>query len=129
MEHSTPGEQDPLTREIIGAAIEVHKTLGPGLLEAIYEECLCVELADRDLGVRRQVPIPVTYKGRTLDCAYRCDVLVNEAVVVEIKAVEKVLPVFEAQLLSYLRLMNKRVGLLLNFHTPYLRDGIVRRVL
>ena len=129
MEDSKWGERDPLTHEIIGAAIEVHKALGPGLLEAIYEECLCVELTDRGLAVRRQVPIPVMYKGRTLDVAYRCDVLVNELVVVEIKAVDKMIPLFEAQLLSYLKLMNKRVGLLFNFHTPYLRDSILRRVL
>ena len=81
MEDSKWGERDPLTHEIIGAAIEVHKALGPGLLEAIYEECLCVELTDRGLSVRRQVPIPVVYQGRTLDCAYRCDLLVSELVV------------------------------------------------
>lgn len=129
MEESRWGDRDPLTAEIIGGAIEVHKALGPGLLEAVYEECLAVELADRGLDVRRQVPVPVTFKGKTLPCGYRLDMLVNDAVILEIKAIDKVLPVHEAQLLSYLRLASKRVGLLLNFHTPYLRDSIVRKVL
>jgi GxxExxY protein len=121
--------EDPLTFEIIGGAIEVHKALGPGLLESIYEECLAVELTERGLKVQRQVPVPVVYKGRRLDCAYRADMIVNGLVLVELKAVEKILPVHEAQLLSYLKLMNLKVGLLFNFHTPYLRDSIVRRVL
>ncbi len=129
MEDSKWGEKDPLTHEIIGGAIEVHKALGPGLLESVYEECLAVELTERGLTVRRQVPVPVLYKGRKVDCAYRCDMLVNETVVVENKAVDILLPVHEAQLISYLRLMSKRVGLLFNFHTPYLRDSILRRVL
>jgi GxxExxY protein len=122
-------DQDPLTREIIGGAIVVHKELGPGLLESAYEECLAVELVDRGLDVRRQVPVPVVFKGRPVECGYRLDMLVNDRVIVEIKAVERVVPVHEAQLLTYLRLAGKRVGLLMNFHCAYLRDGIVRRVL
>jgi|ERR1051325_4433231 GxxExxY protein len=122
-------EQDPLTREIIGGAIEVHRALGPGLLESVYEECLAMELGDRGLEVCRQVPVPVTFKGRKLEIGYRLDLLINDQVVVELKAVEKLAPVHEAQLLSYLRLMDKRVGLILNFHTPYLKDGVLRRVL
>ena len=121
--------QDPLTREIIGGAIEVHKALGPGLLEAVYEECLALELVDRGLTIQRQVKVPVVFKGRTLDMDYRLDMLVNDAVVLELKAVEKVLPVHEAQLLTYMKLSKKRVGLLLNFHTPYLRDSIKRFIL
>lgn len=121
--------QNLLTREIIGGAIEVHKALGPGLLEAVYEECLALELVDRGLTVQRQVKVPVVFKGRTLDMDYRLDMLVNDAVVFELKAVEKVLPVHEAQLLTYMKLSKKNVGLLLNFHTPYLRDSIKRFVL
>jgi GxxExxY protein len=107
----------------------VHKALGPGLLESAYEECLAIELLDRGFTVRRQVEVPVVYKGRRLDLAYRLDMLVNDTVVLELKAIEKLLPVHEVQLVSYLRLLNLKVGLLINFHTPYLRDSIVRRVL
>lgn len=121
--------RDPLTAEIIGGAIEVHKALGPGLLEAVYEECLAAELSDRGLRVARQVAVPVTFKGRRLDIGYRADMIVNDEAVLELKAVEKVTPVHEAQLLTYLRLSGKRVGLLLNFDSAYLRDSIVRRVL
>lgn len=120
---------DPLTREIIGGAIEVHRALGPGLLEAVYEECLAHELMERGLRIARQVPLPVVFKGKRLDCGYRMDLIVNELVILEIKAIERVLPVHEAQLLSYLKLSGKKVGLLLNFHVPYMRDGIVRRIL
>lgn len=121
--------QDPLTYEIIGGAIEVHKALGPGMLENVYEECLAVELADRGLVVRRQVPVPVFFKGRQIDLAYRLDMLVNDSVVLELKAIETLMPVHEVQLMTYMKLANKRTGLLINFHTPYLRDSIVRRVL
>lgn len=120
---------DPLTREIIGGAIEVHRALGPGLLESVYEECLAHELMERGLSVARQVPLPVVFKGRRLDCGYRMDLIVNDLVILEIKAIERVLPVHEAQLLSYLKLGGKKVGLLLNFHVPYMRDGVVRRIL
>ena len=121
-------EKDPLTASIIGGAIEVHKALGPGLLENAYEECLAIELAERGLAVARQVPIPVFYKGRKVEIGYRIDMLVNDLVVLELKAISEILDVHEAQLLTYLRLANKRVGLLLNFHTAYLRNGIVRKV-
>lgn len=120
---------DPLTREIIGGAIEVHRALGPGLLESIYEECLAHELTERGLRVVRQVPLPVVFKGKRLDCGYRIDLIVNDLVILEIKAIERVLPVHEAQLLSYLKLSGKKVGLLLNFHVPYMRDGVLRRIL
>lgn len=118
-----------ITDDVIGAAIEVHRELGPGLLEAVYEECLCHELHLRGLVFKRQVNVPVSYKGASLDSGCRIDVLVEDSVVVEVKAVGQVLAVHEAQLLTYLRLAGKRVGLLLNFNVPVLKDGIVRRVL
>lgn len=120
---------DPLTSAIIGGAIEVHRALGPGLLESVYEECLAHELDERGLKVQRQVPLPVVFKGKRLDCGYRIDMIVNDSVLLELKAIEKVLPVHEAQLLSYLKLSGKKVGLLLNFHVAYLKDGITRRIL
>lgn len=122
-------KRDPLTYEIIGGAIEVHKALGPGLLENAYEQCLAIELSDRGLEVCRQVPVPVFFKGRQIDLAYRMDMLVNDLVVLELKAVEKLMPVHEVQLMTYMRLSGRKTGLLINFHTPYLRDSIVRRVL
>lgn len=117
------------TEVIIGAAIEVHRNLGPGLLESAYEVCLAKELAGRNVPFLRQVELPVVCKGERLDAGFRMDLLVAEAVIVEIKAVEKVLPVHESQLLTYLRLAQKRVGLLINFNVPILKDGIMRRVL
>lgn len=121
-------EQDPLTERIIGCAIEVHRTLGPGLLESAYAEALRFELAEAGLRCARQVPVPLTYKGRYLG-EYRLDLLVEDAVVVEVKAVERFDPVHEAQLLTYLRLSGKRVGLLINFNRRLLREGIKRLVL
>jgi GxxExxY protein len=118
-----------LTQAILSAAIEVHKALGPGLLESAYEECLCHELSLRKLAYKRQVPLPITYKEVKLDCGYRLDVIVEDTVVLELKSVEKVLPIHEAQLLTYLQLSGKRVGLLINFNVIVLRDGIMRRVL
>jgi len=120
---------DPRTAPIIGAAIEVHRHLGPGLLESAYEECLCHELHVRGIDFRRQVDLPVEYKGLKLDCGYRLDLIVHEEVVVELKCVERVLPVHEAQLLTYMMLTGKRVGLLINFNVPLLTKGITRRVL
>ena len=120
---------EDLTEVVIGAAIEIHRVLGPGLLESAYEECLCYELSRRDVRFERQVPLPVIYKEVRLDCGYRIDILVADTVVLELKCVEKILPVHDAQLLTYLRLANKRVGLLFNFNVPVLRDGIKRRVL
>ena len=119
--------RDPVTEQIIGAAIEVHRALGPGLLESAYEECLCHELRLRSLSFRRQVDLPVTYKDVRLDCGYRIDLIVQALVLVELKSVEKIHPIHEAQLLSYLRLSGLTTGLLLNFNVPVLKDGIIRR--
>ncbi len=120
---------EDLTEQIIGAAIEVHKAIGPGLMESVYEECLCHEMRMRDLSFERQMFVPVTYKGVPVDCKYRLDLLVQNIVIVELKTVERVLPIHEAQLLTYLRLLKKPVGLIINFNVPALRHGIVRRVL
>ncbi len=120
--------RDELTERILGCAIEVHRTLGPGLLESTYEEAMCVELEDARLAFVRQLPIPILYKGRELG-EYRLDLLVEDAVIVEIKAVTKLDPVFDAQILTYLKVSGKRVGLLINFHAPLLKQGIKRFVL
>ncbi len=118
-----------LTEAIIGAAIEVHRALGPGLLESAYKECLCRELDLQGIPFERQRPLPVEYKGLRLDCGYRLDLLVSNQVVVEIKAVENLLPIHEAQLLTYLKLGGWQVGLLINFNVPVLKQGIRRLVL
>ncbi|MBN1874639.1 MAG: GxxExxY protein [Anaerolineae bacterium] len=118
-----------LTYQIIGAAMEVHRVLGPGLLESAYEECLCKELELREFSFVRQHPLPVTYKGLHLDAGYRVDVLVDNRVVLELKAVETLHPIHEAQLLTYLKLGGWQVGLLINFNVEVLKDGIRRRVL
>ena len=117
------------TEPIILAAIEVHRALGPGLLESAYEECLCHELRLRGIPFHRQVDLPVTYKGIKLETGYRFDLIVNDLVVVEIKSVETVLPVHEAQLMTYMKLTGKAVGLLINFKVAVLKNGIRRRVL
>ena len=122
-------ELNKLTEQIIGAAIEVHKALGPGLLESAYEECLCHELAIRSISFERQRPLPLKYKGILLDCGYRLDLLVDETVVIEIKAIEYIQPIHEAQLLTYLKLGGWKLGLLINFNVPFLKDGIRRRIL
>ena len=118
-----------ITDGIIAAAIEVHRALGPGLLESTYEMCLCRELGIRGLLFERQVPIPVGYKGVKLDCGYRADIVVERLVVVEIKATDSVLPIHEAQLFSYLKLGGWKLGLLINFNVELLKHGIRRRVL
>jgi GxxExxY protein len=118
-----------LTNQIIGAAIEVHRALGPGLLESAYQVCLCQELALRQLPFEQQKSIPLEYKGVLLDCGYRLDLLVANKVVVELKTVELILPVHEAQLLTYLKLTQCKVGLLINFNVAVLRAGIKRMVL
>jgi GxxExxY protein len=118
-----------LSEAIVASAIDVHRAPGPGLLESAYEACLCHELQLRGVPFVRQLPLPLEYKGVRLDCGYRIDVLVDATIVVEIKAVEKILDIHEAQLLTYLRLLKKPVGLLLNFNTAILKDGIRRRVL
>jgi GxxExxY protein len=120
---------EALTESIIGAAIEVHSQLGPGLLESVYQECMCEELRLRDIPFRAQVALPVQYKGRLVAAEYRIDLIVADEVIVELKAVERTLSVHVAQLLTYLKLMHKRVGLLINFNVAVLRHGIVRRVL
>lgn len=120
---------DPMTREIIGCAIEVHKALGPGLLESAYEACLCHELSARRVPYQRQLSIPVEYKGAALDSGFRIDLLVDDSVVVEIKAVDEVSRVHLAQLMTYMKLSGRSRGLILNFNTLLLRDGIFRRVL
>ncbi len=117
-----------LTEKIIGCAIEVHKGIGPGLLESAYEECLCFELRQAGLKFERQVPLPVIYKGVNLDCGYRLDLIVEGQIILEIKAVDKIVPIHEAQILSYLRMLDKRVGLVLNFHSTVLKNGIKRIV-
>ena len=119
---------EKLTDAIIAAAIEVHRNTGAGLLESTYEQCLCRELSLRKITFKLQVELPVVYKGMKLDCGYRIDLLVEDQIVVELKAVEKVLPIHEAQLLPYLKLSGKRVGLLINFNVPVLKDGIIRRI-
>ncbi len=115
-----------ITDKIIGCAISVHRVLGPGLLESAYEECLCYELSQANLKFERQVHLPVVYKQVKLDCGYKMDVVVENAVIIEVKAVERVLTVHEAQLLSYLKLYDKRLGLLLNFHVSILKNGMTR---
>jgi len=127
--HREIGEKNPRTAPIIGAAIEVHRHLGPGLLESAYEECLCHELHLRGLSFERQVDVPLSYKGLQLHCGYKIDLVVQKEVVLELKAVEKLLPVHEAQLLTYLKLTDKRVGLLINFNSALLTNGIKRFVL
>ncbi len=118
-----------LTSQILNAAMEVHTQLGPGLLENVYETCLAYELGERGLSVKRQLPVPVVYKGQQLDCGFRLDLMVEGVVIVELKTLEKVLPVHESQLFTHMRLLGCRVGLLLNFNVQHLKDGIVRRVL
>lgn len=118
-----------LTHQIIGAAIEVHRLLGPGLLESAYEECLTHELGLRNIKCRRQVPVPVVYKGIKLECGYRMDVVVEECVVLELKSIESIAPVHEATVLTYLRLSDKSLGLLINFNVAILKDGVRRFVL
>jgi GxxExxY protein len=117
-----------LTELIIGAAIEVHRQTGPGLMESVYEECLCFELNRLGLHFKRQVELPVRYKGVKLDCGFRMDLVVESSVVVELKAVECLLPIHSAQLLTYLKLSGMHVGLLLNFNEPVLKKGIKRLV-
>ena len=117
-----------LSSKIIGAAIEVHKTLGPGLLESAYEECLCHELSIQGLLFEKQKPLSIDYKGKKLDCGYRLDIVVENTVIIELKSCEKIEPIHKAQLLTYLKLSGLNLGLLLNFNVPLMRDGIVRIV-
>jgi len=121
-------EPNELSEKIIGCAIKVHRALGPGLLESAYEVCLVHELGKAGLKVERQVPLPVIYDGIRLDAGYQLDVLVEDAIILELKSVESLLPIHEAQLLTYLRLANKKLGLLINFNVTLLKNGIKRRV-
>jgi GxxExxY protein len=118
-----------LSNRVIGAAIEVHRALGPGLLESTYEECLVHEFVLQEIPFQRQVPLPIVYKGVLLECGYRLDLLVDELVLLELKAIERrLMPIHEAQVLTYLRLKNLWLGLLINFNVPVLRDGVRRLV-
>jgi GxxExxY protein len=119
---------EALTELVIGAAMEVHIALGPVLLESVYEECLCHELHLRGLKFQRQVSVPVIYKGVSLDCGYRLDLIIEDVVILELKSVERVLAIHEDQLLTYLKLLDKPVGFIINFNVPILRQGIVRKV-
>ncbi len=119
---------DKISDGIIGAAIEVHRALGPGLLESAYEACLAFELIDRGMRVEQQKSLPVTYRGIQLDAGYRLDLLVEDAIIVEIKAVDQLAPIHQAQLLSYLKLSGCHVGLLINFNVKVLKQGIKRVV-
>jgi GxxExxY protein len=119
-------EINKITEIIIGCAIDIHKSLGPGLLESAYEKCLIYEINEHKLSVKQQVPLPVKYKNVQLDCAYRLDLLIEDCVVIELKSVEAVMPIHKAQLLSYLKLSGFKVGLLINFNVNILKDGIIR---
>ena len=122
-------QNDLLTEKIIGFAIEVHRHLGPGLLESAYEEFLCYELTQSSLVYRRQVALPVVYKGVRLDCSYRRDVVVEDQLILELKTVERLMPIHEAQMLTYMKMSDIQTGLLLNFNTPVLKEGISRLML
>ncbi len=122
-------EINKITEKIIGGAIEVHKSLGPGLLESAYEECLCYELVNIGLFYERQRPIPIVYKEIKLDCGYRPDLIVENKVVVEIKSIDSIAPIHEAQILTYLRFANKKIGLLINFNVTVLKNGLRRFIL
>ena len=121
-------DEDTISSQVIGAAIEVHRALGPGLLESAYEECLCRELSLRDLAFERQKALPVAYKGVNLACGYRLDIVVEKLVILELKAVSRVEAIHEAQLLTYLKLAELKLGILLNFNVPVMKQGIKRIV-
>ena len=120
-------EFDPLSREVLGCAIEVHKHLGPGLLESAYQNCLAYELTQQGIPFRKEIDLPVQYKGIRLDCGYRLDLIVDEQLIVELKSVDKLAPIHEAQLLTYMKLAGISIGLLLNFNVLKLKDGGIKR--
>ncbi len=124
-----PEEIDTIARKIVNAAFTVHKLLGPGLLETVYEICFCYELNKAGLLFKRQVPVPINYGGISFETAFRLDVIVEDSVICELKAVESMHPVFEAQLLSYLKLTDKKLGFLINFNVPLIKQGIKRMAL
>jgi GxxExxY protein len=125
----TEADLNALTWKIIKCAMAVHSALGPGLLESAYQACLLFELQTAGLSVRSRVDVPLVYRGVTLECGYSLDITVDDVVILELKAIEKILPVHEAQLLTYLRLTEKPIGLLLNFNVPHMKDGIRRKIL
>ena len=118
-----------LTKEVINCAIKVHKALGPGLLESAYEECLSYELNKSGLMIRKQVPVPIVYEEVKLECGYRIDILVEETLILELKSVEALAPIHEAQILTYMKFANKKIGLLMNFNCTLLKNGLKRYVL
>jgi len=122
-------EFDALSNKVIGCAIEVHRNLGPGLLESTYEQCLAHELKIAEIPFKLQFPLPVEYKGIKLDCGYRIDLFVDNSLIVELKSVDNVLPIHQAQLLTYMKLSGIKIGLLMNFNVQYLKSGIKRMVL
>ena len=122
-------EFDALSNRVIGCAIEVHKNLGPGLLESTYEQCLAHELSVADIPFKLQFSLPVEYKGTKLDCGYRVDLFVDNSISVELKSIDRILPIHEAQLLTYMKLADVSIGLLMNFNVKYMKDGIKRMVL
>jgi len=122
----TEGLSRSRTHDIVGAAIEVHRRLGPGLLESAYQTCLCRELLIRGISLESQVPLPLQYRGLQLDCGYRLDLVINNSIIIEVKAVRRVLPIHRAQLLTYLKLTKYRLGLLINFNVEVLRSGLYR---
>ena len=124
-----PEETEQTARHVVDAAVKIHSTLGPGLLESVYEKCLGIELAQRGVGYERQVRVPITYEGVTVEPGLRLDLVANHCVVVELKSVEKLLPVHEAQILTYLKLSGMRLGLLLNFNVALMKQGIRRIIL
>ena len=124
----TEEDYNKITSQIIESAIEVHKELGPGLLESVYEVCLVSAMRERGLFIQKQVKLPVHYKGRELDKEFIIDVLVNDLIVLELKSVETILPIHEAQLITYLKLSNKKLGLLINFNVPLLKEGLRRKI-
>ena len=117
-----------LTDQIIGSAIDVHKELGPGLLESAYQTCLAIELGQREISYEREVELAIEYKGLKVDANYRLDFILEDSIILEIKSVERIIPIHEAQLLTYLRLSGKKLGLLINFNVPLLKDGIKRLI-
>jgi len=122
-------DADPVSRRVIGCAIEVHRTLGPGLLESVYEACLCIELEQQGLAFQRQPPLPIIYKGRSPDILLKPDLIVEDTLLIEVKSVQAILPVHEAQLHTYLKVSGLSVGLLLNFNAAKMTDGVRRRLL
>jgi len=126
---SLSNEEEEIGRAVVNAAFYVHKTLGPGLLERVYEVCFCHVLSEKGFSVRRQIDIPIVFEGMTFEEGLRLDVMVNDLVVCELKALEQVHPVWQAQLLSHMKLSGKRLGYLINFNVPLIKDGIQRMIL